>query len=279
MSQSDIDIVESLIQMGLSEREAKVYRVLLGIEEITASAIPKFADIPRTKVYEVLTSLEKKGFCRENTQLSTGSGPQTFSAVSPKLALEALMRPERERVKRLEEISQQLGEEMQPLYNNSATRLGDYEFIQILKGREEIIQAYNTFRRNAKGEILEMSKGDYAMSDEEASEEADANARLISNGVTLSAIYEREEIEKYGDSYFHRTNHELGLRARMIDELPIKMSLFSGNIVMLPLSDPVMDVPNVTVLIIEHPSLYQALKVMYQVYWNSAQEIKWDNNN
>lgn len=276
MSHNDIDIVESLIQMGLSEREAKVYRVLLGIEEITASAIPKFADIPRTKVYEVLTSLEKKGFCRENTQLG-GSGPQTFSAVSPKLALEALMRPERERVKRLEEISEQLREEMQPLYNNSATRLGDYEFIQILKGREEIIQAYNTFRRNATGEILEMSKGDYAMSDEEASEEADANARLISNGVTLSAIYERKEIEKEGDSYFHRTNHKLGLRARMTDELPIKMSLFSGNIVMLPLSDPVMDVPNVTVLIIEHPSLYQALKVMYRVYWNSAQEITWNS--
>ncbi|WP_297129340.1 TrmB family transcriptional regulator [uncultured Porphyromonas sp.] len=268
------DIVSSLISLGLSEREAKVYRVLLGIEEITASAIPKFADVPRTKVYEVLTSLQKKGFCRENTD----GNILTYSAVDPKLALESLMRPERERLRGMEELSSTLKEEMGELYNNSATRLGDYEFIEILKGHAEIVHRYNDLRSNARDEIIEMSKGDYFISDEEAIHEADANAKLIDRGVRLQVLYERSEIEQCGNNYFHTKNHELGVSARMVDELPIKMSLFGGNTLMLPLSDPAIPEPNTTALIIEHPELYKTFKMMFRVYWDQATEIDFSDH-
>ena len=50
--------------MGLSEREAKVYQVLVSVSEITASAIPRYTSISRPKVYEVLDSLIVKGFIR-----------------------------------------------------------------------------------------------------------------------------------------------------------------------------------------------------------------------
>ncbi len=270
----DLDIVNSLIDMGLSEREAKVYRVLLGIEEITAAAIPKFTDVPRTKVYEVLTSLQKKGFCKENySSVHGGSVAQTYSAMEPKLALEALMRPERQRLKELEDLSSRLGDQMQLLYSDSATRLTDYEFIEVLKGGEEIIQMYNSLRESARGEILEMSKGDYAMPDEEAFKEADANAELIARGVQISVIYEKSEIELSGDNYFHMKNYELGVHARMTKELPIKLSLFGSHTIMLPLSDPAIDEPNMTALIIEHPALYKALRTMFQLYWDQSEDI------
>lgn len=274
MKGQSLDIVNSLIELGLSEREAKVYRVLLGIEEITAAAIPKFTDVPRTKVYEVLTSLQKKGFCRENfSSGQSGSGAQTYSAMEPKLALEALMRPERQRLNELEELSNKLGERMQSLYTNSSTRLSEYEFIEVLKGGEEIIQVYNHLRKNAKGEILEMSKGDYAMPDEEAFKEADANSELIASGVNISVIYEQSEIEQSGDNYFHTKNHELGVKARMTKELPFKLSLFGCHTVMLPLSDPAIDEPNMTALIVEHPAFYKALRTIFELYWNQAMEI------
>lgn len=268
----NLDVVNSLIDMGLSEREAKVYRVLLGIEEITAAAIPKFTDVPRTKVYEVLTSLQKKGFCRENYS-TVQRVAQTYSATEPKLALEALMRPERQRLKELEDLSTRLGDQMQSLYSDSATRLTDYEFIEVLKGSEEIIQMYNSLRESAKGEILEMSKGDYAMPDEEAFKEADANAELIAKGVKISVIYEKSEIERFGDNYFHTKNYELGVHARMTKELPIKLSLFGSHTVMLPLSDPAIDEPNMTALVIEHPELYKALRTMFQLYWGQSEDI------
>lgn len=277
MITEDIDIIQNLMDMGLSEREAKVYRVLLGVSEITASAIPKFIDVPRTKVYEAINSLIRKGFCKETTSIANGQHGQTFAAINPEIALEGLMHLEKKRIKRLEAINGQLIDVLSGIYNNSTLRLRDYDFIETLKGRQEIIRRYISLRQNAKIEILELSKGNYSMSEEEANEEADENEQLIRSGVKIKVIYESCEILSGESAYFHHKNAEVGVEARMMPSLPSKVSLFDKNIVMLPLSDPIIEEPNVTALIIEHPALYTILHEAFLCYWNQAEPITYNN--
>lgn len=268
------DVIECLIKMGLSEREAKVYKVLLGVEEITASAVAKFTDVPRTKVYEALNSLIRKGFCKEAPLAVSKQSGQTFMAVHPEIALEGLMHLERQRIEALEHIQGALSRQLTDIYAKSSLRLSGYDFVETLKGRQEIIHRYNTLRSSAKLEILELSTGNYTMTDEEANEEADANEELIKNGVSIKTIYEQEEIDKGMSTYFHKKNAEVGVEARTLPSLPCKLSLFDQKTVMLPLTDPVMDQPNMTVVIIEHPALYAILNEAFQSFWSKARSIE-----
>lgn len=271
MDSNEIDIIQSLIEMGLSEREAKVYRVLIGVSSITASAIPKFTDIPRTKVYEALNTLEQKGFCKE--QLSEGANGKLYSAVDPKIALGGLLSQAKKRFTYLSETYDVLSETMYSIYERSSDRLGDYEFVEILKGRGEILDRYMNLRNSAKVEILEMSKGPYVMTQEERDFEAAENERIIKSGVEMYVIYEACEIEDFGDNYFYKQCANAGVHSRIIPSIPTKMTLFDKRIVMLPLRDSLMTEPNLTVVVIEHEKLYEMLETIFWTYWKKAKDI------
>lgn len=55
-------ILESLREMGLSDTEADIYRVLLKMGASPASAVAKSAGIKRTTTYSILQNLKEKGF-------------------------------------------------------------------------------------------------------------------------------------------------------------------------------------------------------------------------
>ena len=71
--------------LGLTTYEIKVYLSLLDIGSITASDISKKSGVPYSKIYEVLNTLEDKGWLE-----SDSSRPQKFFPKSPLTALEAM---------------------------------------------------------------------------------------------------------------------------------------------------------------------------------------------
>lgn len=269
--QLNTDTIQNLIEMGLSEREAKVYRVLLGVPEITASAIPKFTDIPRTKVYEALNSLIRKGFCKE---IKENANTQAYSAVNPQIALKGLMEMEEARVQALKKTNAVLIEALSNIYESSSSRLRDYEFVEILKGQSEITYRYTEFRNNSKSCILEFTKGEHAiMSEEDINKEADSNLKLIEAGVEIKVIYEQHDISQWNDLYWYKKNEEIGVESRIVDKLPIKMSLFDSHTIALFFSDPIATEPNMTAIIIKHQDLYNVLKTVFYNYWETSRKI------
>lgn len=267
----DTDIIPYLIEIGLSEREAKVYKVLLGISEITAAAIPKFTDVPRTKVYEVLDSLIKKGFCKEPSITSNGqNGGQTYCAVDPKIALKGWLEEKEDQMAELRRVNDQLISATSKLYSLSAWRLKDYDFIEILRGRQEIKHRYTELRGNETTTIREFTKGAYAMSEEEIDIEADLNQKLIEAGVDIKVIYEFKQFSEWNNPSWHQKNSAAGVQTRIIENLPMKMSLFGNSVIMILLSDPMISEPNMTAVIIKHPELYNVLRGVFDALWEQA---------
>lgn len=76
------ELTALLKRIGLNEYESRVYASLSELNELTASEVSRKAGIPRARVYDVLTSLEKKGF----VMISVGR-PVSFKAVEPEKAL------------------------------------------------------------------------------------------------------------------------------------------------------------------------------------------------
>jgi sugar-specific transcriptional regulator TrmB len=76
------ELTALLRRIGLNEYESRVYSSLNLDSTQTASEISRKAGIPRARVYDVLTSLERKGF----VMVSLGR-PVSFKAIEPEKAL------------------------------------------------------------------------------------------------------------------------------------------------------------------------------------------------
>lgn len=61
MAQKETDLATSLEQIGLSDKEAKVYLALLSLESSTAYEIALHCDVKKPTVYLILEDLRKKG--------------------------------------------------------------------------------------------------------------------------------------------------------------------------------------------------------------------------
>lgn len=76
------EVTALLKRIGLNEYESRVYSSLNSSQAKTASEISQKARIPRARVYDVLMTLERKGF----VMVSVGR-PVSFKAVEPDKAL------------------------------------------------------------------------------------------------------------------------------------------------------------------------------------------------
>lgn len=95
-----------LREMGLSEYEANAYVSLLQQGTSPAKDVAASADIPQSRVYDVLDSLESKGFVKVQP-----GRPKQFGSVEPSTAVEQFCTfKQREQTNELEEI-RTLGEE------------------------------------------------------------------------------------------------------------------------------------------------------------------------
>ena len=80
--------LRSFIEIGLTEREAKVYMTLLNGKMFTVLELQEAANIPRTKIYEVLNKLINRNICIEK---KLGKN-KLYEAVEPKLAMERIFK-------------------------------------------------------------------------------------------------------------------------------------------------------------------------------------------
>src|SRR3989339_2076074 len=97
------DFLNKLRDFGLNTYESKIWTALLSRGVSTAGELSDIANVPRSRSYDVLESLEKKGF----VIMKLGK-PIKYIAVSPKEVVERVkknMKSEAdERIKRLEEL-------------------------------------------------------------------------------------------------------------------------------------------------------------------------------
>ncbi len=129
---------------GLTDYETRIYLTLLRHEDMVASDISKIANVPYSKIYEMLSNLEKKGWIESNN-----SRPKNFRARSPYIALENI-KSNLERIQKQKE-SQILGE-LQPLFENKESL--ERPEIWIVRGMNNIVERAKDTISRSRREIL-----------------------------------------------------------------------------------------------------------------------------
>jgi sugar-specific transcriptional regulator TrmB len=134
----------ALRQAGLTDYETRAYLYLLQVGVTTASQISSETDVPYSKIYEVLNSLERKGWVETQTDRPRKYYPKSPSEAldATRLRLENMMKSWRNMVL----------DELQPLYDKREIR--EKPDVWILRGEFDALAKLKDLVGNAKTELM-----------------------------------------------------------------------------------------------------------------------------
>ena len=134
------ELTNALKDLGLTEYEAKVYITLVRLNSGNASEIAHESDVPRPKIYETLSELEKKDL----VEIQYGK-PRYYRPTPPEVAIGKL-------AQRYHDATDLAIKELKNLKKIEIGR--PEEIIWTLRGGEQIINRIQSMLPRAKSEII-----------------------------------------------------------------------------------------------------------------------------
>ena len=134
----------ALREMGLNAYEIDAYLVLLDVGQMTAMEISEQANVPYSKMYEVLNSLKEKGWVK-----SSETRPFKYYPVPP---LEATRFTKLRLEDKYLNWENTVGENLQPLYEKR--ELIERPDMLILRGQQAVLTKFEEVLKKASLEIM-----------------------------------------------------------------------------------------------------------------------------
>ena len=253
------DKIRHLVNIGLTENEAKVYFCLLRKNQFTASEISKCANVNRSKIYSVLNNLTKKGFCIE--QLGK---VRKFEAIDPEIALAKLKEEQKQKIHKMDDLTSILS----PIFKNQTNNSSPLDFIQVFSTPAGIIKKHHTLELESKEFVLSFCKPPYAMTKETDIHEEQAES--MTTGVVFKSIFEVEEDDLQYFGKRMKSFEDQGEEIKIAYQLPIKLHVFDNSCVMFSMINQLNPEENLTYLVIEHPDLAETLISTFYKFWEEA---------
>ncbi len=151
------EFINNLRDFGLNSYESKIWTALLSRGVSTAGELSDIANVPRSRSYDVLESLEKKGFI----MMKIGK-PIKYIAVNP---FEVLERVKKKIKKDSEQKQQQIDKikdsdvikELTLLHNQGVEHIEPSDLSGSFKGRDNIYNQIELMLNNAQKSIILMT--------------------------------------------------------------------------------------------------------------------------
>ncbi|MCK4358889.1 MAG: TrmB family transcriptional regulator [Candidatus Cloacimonetes bacterium] len=259
--------IENLIKIGLTESEAKIYLNLLKKKSFTASEVSRLSGISRSKTYEVLHQLVRKGLCIEIL-----GGVKKYASANPKTAFNGLQQKLQQETENKKILMSNLSDTLSPLYLSEKENIDPMDYIQVLREKSRIVEKVESLERIVKEEVLSFSKAPYAMNISKTMNEEEF--RGLERGVKYKGIYEVAEARKLDFIKRMEMYMESGEELRVAYELPMKMMIFDGKTVIFALRDRITSMKSLTSMVIEHPDITKAFKITFYSVWEKAMTLE-----
>ena len=240
----DSELVGSLRKLGLNQYEAKAYAALCTFGSLTVGELsaPGKGDLPRPRAYDVLTSLQQKGF------VSVMQGrPLRYSAMSLDEAVKTLGTQKKaemlEQIAAMDELAKDLGKKLKPALGAAPV---SEERIWTLKGRDAIYSRMSSMISSSKKHLVLASHAEHFKHKYKAHQKELAKAK--ERGVKLSFITSAGT----GDGVEIADTH--------IPQDPSTRMLLSDNEALMFLTDPKTKPDDEQALWLKSPHVVTTLK-------------------
>jgi sugar-specific transcriptional regulator TrmB len=251
---------EQLTRLGLTSYEAKAYLALIRRDSSTAAQVARLAEVPRQRIYDVLASLVEKGLA-----VSRPGQVVKYSATAPELALERLVSDQRQQLAELERQTAVMIEELSPAFTAGKAQNDPLEYIEVLRDRRAINERFDELQAGVKDEILVFTKPPYATPPQE-----NVPGLEVTRTHEARSVYEYSVFDDPNVTEGVRRFVEAGEQARFVPELPLKLVIIDERIVMFGMEDPVAGSSDLTIMVVDHPSLGSILKIAFNAVWEQG---------
>jgi len=151
------DFLNKLKDFGLNSYESKLWVALLSRGISTAGELSDISNVPRSRAYDVLESLEKKGFI-----IVKVGKPIKYLAVPPREVVERVKSKVAEDAKEKTNILEQLKEsdvlgELNQLHTKGIKLVDPTDKSGAFRGRSKVYEHLNVMIKNAQKEIVLMT--------------------------------------------------------------------------------------------------------------------------
>jgi sugar-specific transcriptional regulator TrmB len=246
---------KDLQEIGLQEKEARVYLAALELGQSTAQRIAQKADIKRPTTYFIIEGLMSRGLMSSFYQ----GKKQYFMAENPERMLEVLER-ERQEIARREERFKRLLPQLQSINN----RQDDKPVVKYYEGKEGILAMVDEHTKTSKGQeaytFYSRDAVDAFVTTEELSE---ISKERIANDVKIKAIYtwSRGDLPQAPMRETIRLSEE---------EFPVScdIAIYDDKVRIASLKNRLVGV------VIEDAEIAKSFKALYELAWKWALDQK-----
>lgn len=242
--------------VGLSAEEEETYLGLLAKHGQTLDEIAAMhPERPRRRTLAVLGALMESGLA---TQLA--AVPMQYVGIAPDVAIGGLVRA---RIDDARRVQQALPTVMEQFWSGHGD--APVEFVEILSGREAILQRWGQLGRAVGAELRAFDCPPYFANPLEPDS---VELERLSDGVRYRVIYEQDVLRAPGRWADVETGIAAGEHARVLDRLPAKLTLFDDFAATLPIAESAGH-PGALIVIHRSP-LLDALSALFEMSWASA---------
>ena len=151
------DFIKKIKDFGLNSYEAKIWTALLSRGVSTAGELSDIANVPRCRSYDVLESLEKKGFI-----IMKIGKPIKYIAVPPEEVIDRVKKRYKEEAERQEKLMDELKgsqvlNELTSLHTQGIDLVEPSDLSGSVKGRENIHNHMELMIKEAEEEVILMT--------------------------------------------------------------------------------------------------------------------------
>lgn len=248
--------------------EVKVWTALLSRGTSTAGELSNISDVPRSRTYDILESLEKKGFI----VMKLGK-PIKFVALKPEEVVERvkknLVRYAQEKTKRLETLKgDEVLDELNTLFTKGIKFVEPSDLSGSLKGRQNIYNHLDMMVRDAEKTItiVTTSEGlnrklEALMPSLEKCKKRGVTIRIAAP-INNNNIKVARELKKVAD-------------VRNLENIKARFTVIDSNQLMFMLLDDEKFHPNYDIGVWINTEFFaQAMEQMFELAWKEMKQVK-----
>ncbi|MBT7789869.1 MAG: hypothetical protein HN757_13405 [Calditrichaeota bacterium] len=262
---SDIRSTRKLIDIGMTEREAKLYLAMLQRDEADATELHRLSGVVRTKAYETLQIMVQRGYCLERV-----SGKQRyFRAVPPDSLVDIFKDRWAKETDVKNENADQIFNDLDRVFRLNSKLSHEFDFVEVIRNPEQSAQRFIQSLNESQIEILALCRTPYAGSDPKYREaQIKAHYELYNRGVVTRSLYMYEEEVWPLVQNVIESITEPGQEARIVDDIPTKVFIFDKKTVRLDVpSTHSTDHAMFTTVVVKDVRIAAAFIILFETIW------------
>lgn len=253
---------------GLNLYEVKIWTALLSRGVSTAGELSDIGNVPRSRAYDVLESLEKKGF----VTMKLGK-PIKYLAVEPSEVVERvkkyMVRHAEEKVKTLSGLKKSdVLDELDLLYKQGIQFVEPTDLSGALRGRQNLYTHLETMIKQAEKSVVLVTTGKGLVRKIEALKPELEKLRKKNVNIRIAASMDKDAL---------KVAKEIGKLAevKMLDNINARFAIIDGKDVMFMVLDDENVHPSYDVGVwVKTPYFGTALQQMFDTVWSDLKPVK-----